>query len=200
LPKRIDPDGPPRTPDAEGPAAELRHAADPDTPAGLPTDWAGLPFLLATAADAGLPGCALDDPDLADRPLAWVLHQVGQVLVPAAPDDAALLALAGLDPRRARLLLRAAGPTAAERAGVVRLAERWRAATATRLANIAAPHNPGCDVHRVARRPGRVHAEPGWIEVHLPLATVDPVLRRAGLDVDPGWVPWLGAVVRYCYG
>jgi hypothetical protein len=24
-------------------------------------------------------------------------------------------------------------------------------------------------------------------------------VRRAGLDLDPGWIPWLGAVVRFVY-
>ena len=42
-------------------------------------------------------------------------------------------------------------------------------------------------------------AEPGWIEVHLPLDAVDLVVRRAGLDADPGWVGWLGTVVRFVY-
>jgi hypothetical protein len=44
-----------------------------------------------------------------------------------------------------------------------------------------------------------VTGSPGWLEVRLPLATVDLTIRRAGLDIDPGWLPWLGAVVRYVY-
>jgi hypothetical protein len=42
-------------------------------------------------------------------------------------------------------------------------------------------------------------ADPGWLEVHLDLDTVDVHVRRAGLDVDLGWVPWLGTVVRFRY-
>jgi hypothetical protein len=34
----------------------------------------------------------------------------------------------------------------------------------------------------------------------MPLDSVDLDIRRAGLDLDPGWVPWLGVVVRYRYG
>jgi hypothetical protein len=28
---------------------------------------------------------------------------------------------------------------------------------------------------------------------------VDMTVRRAGLDLDPGWVPWLGRVVQFHY-
>ena len=51
----------------------------------------------------------------------------------------------------------------------------------------------------VTDRSGRIEREPGWVDVHLALADVDVDVRRAGLDLDPGWVPWLGCVVRFCY-
>jgi len=35
--------------------------------------------------------------------------------------------------------------------------------------------------------------------VHLSLDGVDVAVRGAGLDVDPGWVPWLGIVVMFRY-
>jgi hypothetical protein len=44
-----------------------------------------------------------------------------------------------------------------------------------------------------------VVADPGWIEVHLSLDDVSTPLRRARLDLDPGWVPWLGVVLRFVY-
>ena len=36
-------------------------------------------------------------------------------------------------------------------------------------------------------------------DARFDMAEVDVDVRIAGLDVDPGWVPWLGAVVRFCY-
>ena len=42
-------------------------------------------------------------------------------------------------------------------------------------------------------------ADPGWLEAHFPLSTVSIDLRRAGLDLDPGYLPWLGVVVRFVY-
>jgi len=51
----------------------------------------------------------------------------------------------------------------------------------------------------VTDRSGRIEREQGWVDVHLALADVDVDVRRAGLDLDPGWVPWLGCVVRFRY-
>ena len=177
-----------------------------------PTLWAGLPFLLATADDAGIPGRLLADPELAGQPLRWILHQLGRLLVPAAPDDPALMALSGLPPG-AGLPARfeaphspahgggpagaAAGGGPGERAALERHATGWAMATAARLRR--AHLEPFGVVAQLAARPGSVLARSGWIEVHLSLADVDVAVRRAGLDIDPGWVPWLGTVVRYVY-
>ncbi|MFK0252425.1 hypothetical protein [Streptomyces sp. NPDC090445] len=128
------------------PAAEANRqpgpepAAEPAAEGGLPTDWAGLPFLLATAAEAGLPDRVLDDPALAARPLPWVLHAAVRALVPAVPaGDPAALALAGLDRTRAARVLGADPPTPDEQARIDALATAWALATATRLATTVAP-------------------------------------------------------------
>ena len=54
-------------------------------------------------------------------------------------------------------------------------------------------------VEEVAARYGEIVAEPGWIDVHLRLEDIDLDVRLAGLDFDPGWIPWLGCVVRFVY-
>ena len=62
-------------------------------------------------------------------------------------------------------------------------------------------------VHRQARmglralviRSGEVAATRTHIDIVLPLRDLDIRVRRAGLDVDPGWVPWLGRVVTFHY-
>jgi hypothetical protein len=41
--------------------------------------------------------------------------------------------------------------------------------------------------------------EPGWIELRFSLDEVSTEIRRAGLDLDPGYVPWLGVVMRFIY-
>ena len=51
----------------------------------------------------------------------------------------------------------------------------------------------------VLKRPGRVHATRTSIDVTLPMSAVDLRIRRAGLDLDPGYVPWFGRVVHFHY-
>ncbi len=53
-----------------------------------------------------------------------------------------------------------------------------------------------CDV---VRRPGRIAATRTHVDVLFDVAQADVRIRKAGLDVDPGWVPWLGRVVSFHY-
>jgi hypothetical protein len=48
-------------------------------------------------------------------------------------------------------------------------------------------------------RPARVLATRSHVDVHLRSADVTLALRRSGLDIDPGWLPWLGRVVHLHY-
>lgn len=47
--------------------------------------------------------------------------------------------------------------------------------------------------------PAMVHYSRSHIDVYLPLASVRLEVRLHGLDVNPGWVPWLGRVVAIHY-
>lgn len=178
-------------------AAALGRDDSPDGPGpqGFATLWAGLPFLLATAVDTGMPDVLFTDSALSGRPLRWVLHRIGQLLVPAAPDDPAVLAFTGLIPGAKPP--QGDQPNAGELAALGVQSGNWARTTAVRLGR--PHHDPYEVVADVAFRRGTVLAQPGWIEVHLDLADVDMDIRRAGLDLDPGWVPWLGVVVRYVY-
>jgi hypothetical protein len=69
--------------------------------------------------------------------------------------------------------------------------ESWLAEVAPEL---AAPRAPS-----VCRRDGTLRFEPGWIELRLRLTSVDTSVRRLGLDLDPGFLPWLGCTVRIHY-
>ena len=51
----------------------------------------------------------------------------------------------------------------------------------------------------VCRRRARIVADPGWIEVIYSLNDVSTEYRRAALDLDPGYLPWLGIVVTFTY-
>ncbi|MGA3132222.1 MAG: hypothetical protein ABSD59_15555 [Terracidiphilus sp.] len=57
-------------------------------------------------------------------------------------------------------------------------------------------------VGEIVNRPGRVWLTRADLDVTLPLEQTDLRIRRAGLDIDPGYVPWFGPwgrVVRFHY-
>jgi hypothetical protein len=157
------------------------------------TIWAGLLFFLNTAAAADIPRAILEDPAFAERPLSDVLSAIAQFIVRADADDPAILALSGRlpDPDGIGLF------SDVEANRIAHHAARWISATADRL------DDPNCEpaeiCRRIALRRGLIEVEPGWIDVRLDLSEVDVDMRIAGLDIDPGWVPWLGTVVRFSY-
>jgi len=54
-------------------------------------------------------------------------------------------------------------------------------------------------LRRLLHRPGRVWLSPQRIDLWLPLARAHIRIRRAGFDIDPGYVPWLDCVIRFHY-
>ncbi|WP_153455439.1 hypothetical protein [Streptomyces smaragdinus] len=178
-------------------APEPKDDTATPNPRGLPTRWAGLLFLLALAPAVGLPHAVLATPALAGRSLPWVLQGVALTLVPAAGDDPALAAFAGLDPLEPSPLRVAPPASPDERCAVGELAGRWARAAAEALGR--PPEAGPVTVRALAARRGEIVFDPGWIEAVLPLDEVDVDVRVAGLDLDPGWVWWLGCVVRYRY-
>jgi hypothetical protein len=183
----------PAVPEAAVPQA---GATDANNPTGVLTIWGGLLFLLATAETAGIPDRLIEDPLLGTRSLRWVMHQLALRLVPVRSRDAAALALAGLPPQADPPI--GAGPSDEEDRALTEWAAHWTDVTVERLAHADA--NPAEVVSHLSRRRGEVIGERGWIELHLDLDDVDFDVRMAGLDLDPGWIPWLGVVVRFIYG
>lgn len=51
----------------------------------------------------------------------------------------------------------------------------------------------------LVRRPGWLILQEGATLVRFRLADADIRLRRHAIDVDPGWVPWLGHAIRFAY-
>ena len=184
-----------RPPDLDAPAAPT--TGTDDGPEQLrPTVWAGLVHLLATADEAGVPDLLLDDPRLGERAASWVLFHVLLDLTGRAPDaaeDPTVRVLAGLPPAGRPP---AGDPTPDEAAALAEHAERWARCTAERLRTDLPPR---AAVLGVLTRVGTVLAVPGWSEIRMRLVDVDLEVRRAGLDLDPGFVPWLGSVVVIRY-
>jgi hypothetical protein len=194
--------------DVEDPAAEAATAqgtADvPDLPDRLETSWAGLAFLLTVADDLDVPDRILDDPVLGPRPLPWVLRETATRLAGADRQDPGVRAFSGrMDPDPSSTT----PADTDESAALDDLAGAWARACLDRLLDAGSdPSDPGLDpddpagaVLRVASRRGEIEASPGWIDVVLDAGAADTLVRRAGLDLDPGWIPWLGTVLRYRY-
>jgi hypothetical protein len=180
------------------PAEDETDGAGPDAGSrGLPTEWGGLLFLLSLAPTVGLPHAVLAEPDLGGRSLPWLLQAVAVTLLPVPGDDPALAAFAGLDPAEPSPWRAGLPATASEVRAVRRIAERWAQAAASALGR---PVSEGeATVRALAARRGTVLFAPAWIEIVLALDEVDVDVRVAGLDLDPGWVSWLGCVLRYRY-
>jgi hypothetical protein len=49
-------------------------------------------------------------------------------------------------------------------------------------------------------RPARLSLTPTHADMFFALSDVSLAVRRTGLDLDPGWVPWFGRVVSFHYG
>ena len=86
------------------------------------------------------------------------------------------------------------GPVLPRRSDMEFLLGAWYAAMRLWLQQYA---NLG--LRELVWRPGRIAATRTHIDVLLDLEQADIRIRRAGLDIDPGWVPWLGRVVLYHY-
>jgi hypothetical protein len=52
---------------------------------------------------------------------------------------------------------------------------------------------------KLAVRPGTILITRTHIDVTLDLADIDLDVRRAALDIDPGWVPFLGRIISFHY-
>jgi hypothetical protein len=184
----LDADSPPDAPDDGGRPAIRSHGQ---------TSWGGLLFLLWLVEPCGIPPAVSSTHALAVRGLRWTLHRLALELLPMAAEDAAALAFCGLAPdaeppsRRDDLL------PEEERTHIGALAEKMVHALGARLALETLPRADLLE--RVCARNAEIVADPGWIEVRLSLQNVSLAVRRSGLDRDPDWLPWLGAVMRFVY-
>jgi hypothetical protein len=50
---------------------------------------------------------------------------------------------------------------------------------------------------RILLRPGRLVRTRWSADLTWPPASADIALRRAGWDIDPGWLPWIGRTIRF---
>ncbi len=178
------------------PPSELREDRQPlDLRQRGFTRFGGLLFLIPVLEDLNLPEAILDHAVLGARDFQWVLHQLALEIVDVAPNDPAALAFAGLSPT-------AEPPSANEEPASDVESEALRQLRETilvRLRSLLELDDATNLIDFVCSRRAEIVADPGWIEVKLSLDEVSAEVRRAGLDLDPGYVSWLGVVLKFIY-
>lgn len=136
----------------------------------IDTAWAGLWLLLPV-----LLRCGLDDDDAPLAAFAQALRAApGALHIPADDPVRTMIAAFDLPP------VDAPGP--------------W-----LRRARLAALRDARLPLRRIALRRGTVHLSDVRLDVVFPARAADVRIRRAGFDLDPGFVPWLGRIVHFHY-
>lgn len=133
----------------------------------------GLFFIVSLLERAGLPDFLKTFPDHARAEFPWQILRLALRHARAEADDPFVVALDEL-------------PTTGQSLG------RWLLAV-----NRLALRLTGMNLRAIVRRPALVTLTPTHIDVFFRASEAEIRLRRAGLDLDPGWVSWLGRAVSY---
>jgi hypothetical protein len=159
----------------------VENVALPDAPFHPgSTSFGGLLFLISVLQRLGFAAFLAEHPSLLESAFpARLLSAIGQ-RVGMSPSDPLALALRVEAEDDAEI----SASIAAWRVAVRRWCRR----------------NARIGLATLIRRRGTVHVSRTHIDAHFPLSQLDVRVRRWALDVDPGWVPWLGRVVTFTYG
>jgi hypothetical protein len=175
---------------AAPPAADAADAVTPGRidqdawPAGAPSAAGGIVFLLAVMETLGYAGWSAALPDAHARAIAAEVLAQALSRLRVDPFDAAHALVDELRPARS------------ETAGVeaCAMAAPWLAACRGWLRRHAR-----ITLRTLVLRPARLHWTATHLDVRFDLRALDVRVRRAGLDLDPGWVPWIARVVSFHY-
>ncbi len=142
--------------------------------------YAGLFYLLPLLRRLGFVRLLEEEPELVERELpARLLRHIAR-RVGAPPEDPVYAALPAGEP--------------ADDADLAAVLAQWT----TRLRRWCRRHAE-MGLVSLVRRPGTLSFTRTHLDVFFSLRQVDLRIRKAGLDVDPGWLPWLGRVVAFHY-
>jgi hypothetical protein len=199
-----------QTPDTQETSARAALPAKRLPILGEATQSAGLYFLLNVLASLGIVRALDASPALAEAGLATYIMRQLATDAGVSGDDPILLCLQSAQPAftlpeefLANLTLqseawpkgfKASRSTSFDGAYFLRV---WTVATRRWLWRMGRLR-----VSEVVNRSGRVWLTRTDLDITFPLAAADLRIRRIGLDIDPGWLPWFGEcgrVVRFHY-
>ncbi|NOV32398.1 hypothetical protein [Methylomonas sp. ZR1] len=175
--------------DYSRPAKALAQGSSPEPAsaglefAGFHTRQGGLLYLLNMLNRPEMRGLMLEHAETLPSGWAW-LYRLGQELQ-LYEDDALVDFIArqlGLDDSGELGRL----PPLPVREQVLSLAQRWYGKTGVWKPELLA-------------LTGQIHYSPSHIDLYAPMSAIRLPVRLAGLDINPGWLPWLGRVVSFHY-
>jgi hypothetical protein len=196
---------------AEQPAVATQHAADAEQLAiaslqRTPTAFAGFFFVIALLNRLGLAEALLSVPELIDarfvaRLLQSLMHAGGvsatDPITTADWDEKASLEEREMSLTATPLMLPACWRAREPRAAawpITRLIRIWELAVRRETRRLT-----GQSLTKLMTRAGSFAFTRTHLNVFLAQEAMDLRVRRAGLDLDPGWTPWLGKVVAFHY-
>jgi hypothetical protein len=131
------------------------------------------------------------------RTLSWTLQQLALRLVSARETDPAVLAFSGIAPTGTSPAQGEPVVTEEEEGRLDGLVENIIGELEARLSGLKL--TGGKLVQLVCHRWCRIDADPGWFQIHFSLSDVSTDIRRAALDLDPGYIRALGVTVVFRY-
>lgn len=177
----------PTTASAEAVAREVVSEERETHPTGGTTRAAGLLFLVPALQRLGWPGATPDSTRSIEE--GWgprlLLEFAARTGTPA--EDPLVVALQGLLPDSAKASRELSAVEAAHQRAWRERLRRWFRTT-VRLG-----------LRDLVRRDARLHTTSTHLDLSFDLDRSDVRLRRWGLDLDPGWVPWLGRILTFHY-
>jgi hypothetical protein len=169
------------------PALQQELPAEPaiESPefAGFNTTQGGLLYLFNMLNRSELRELMLEHAEILPNGWAW-LYRLGQAL--QLNEDDALVDFIAWQLGLADSNDLAQLPPMPARAQVLSLAERWYGKTGVWQPELLALS-------------AQVHYSPSHIDLYAPMNAIRLPVRLAGLDINPGWLPWLGRVVSFHY-
>lgn len=163
------------------------------------SEYGGLLFLLPLLEQVGVVDEIINAEQFSNHSLRSFLHALALRLLPIQANDPVALAFCGLGPDD--LVPGKDEPGSDQRQK--RLLADWRLRIIKFLADLMngseQQKEPEWILQQVCCREVKILADPGWIDVIFSMREMVTEVRRVGLDLDPGFIPWLGVVMKFHY-